>query len=498
MESFLLEAKNIKKEFPGVLALDGVSFNLKKGEVHALLGENGAGKSNMMKIFSGVHKKNGGELLLNGNPIEIKSPIHAASLGIGIIYQELNLCPHLTVAENIFLSREFTKGISVDKKKMEIEAKKILDTLHADIDPSVKTKNLSISKQQMVEIAKALSQNAEIIIMDEPTSSLSEREIAQLFEIINKLKKNGKGIVYISHKLDELKEITDRVTIFRDGKHILTDDFANLTLDEIISKMVGRSIEDKFPRLDRKREENKKLEVKNLTNAFVKNIDLDLYGGEVLGIAGLVGAGRTELCKTIFGAFGKYEGEIKVDGQLVNISNPQDSIKHGISYIAEDRKREGLAINMGVSQNISFSILDKISSKIIGYIFQKDLEKHSNEMVEKLKIKTPHLKQKVKNLSGGNQQKIVIGKWLLRNPKIIIFDEPTRGIDVSAKVEIYKIINELKNNGLGVIIISSELPEILGITDRIAVMCNGKVKKILETKKTTQEEIMHYATQFND
>nr|WP_255492207.1 ATP-binding cassette domain-containing protein [Cetobacterium sp. 2A] len=262
--------------------------------------------------------------------------------------------------------------------------------------------------------------------------------------------------------------------------------------------MVGRSIEDKFPRLDRKREENKKLEVKNLTNAFVKNIDLDLYGGEVLGIAGLVGAGRTELCKTIFGAFGKYEGEIKVDGQLVNISNPQDSIKHGISYIAEDRKREGLAINMGVSQNISFSILDKISSKIIGYIFQKDLEKHSNEMVEKLKIKTPHLKQKVKNLSGGNQQKIVIGKWLLRNPKIIIFDEPTRGIDVSAKVEIYKIINELKNNGLGVIIISSELPEILGITDRIAVMCNGKVKKILETKKTTQEEIMHYATQFND
>lgn len=498
MNSYLLEAKNIRKEFPGVLALDNVNFNLKKGEVHALLGENGAGKSTMMKIFSGVHKKDGGILKIKDQEIDITSPIHASEMGIGIIYQELNLCPHLTVAQNIFLSREHMKGIEVDQKSMEREAKNILDTLHADIDPSVKVKNLSISKQQMVEIAKALSQNAEIIIMDEPTSSLSEREVAQLFEIINRLKAQGKGIIYISHKLDELKYITDRITIFRDGKYIVTEDFNKMELDEIISYMVGRSIEEKFPREDRKREESKILEIKNLTNTYVEDISFDLHGGEVLGIAGLVGAGRTELCKTLFGAYGRYEGEVLIEGKKVNIKTPSDSINLGIAYIAEDRKREGLALNMSVVQNISFSILDKISSKFLGKISRKELGDKAGEMIDKLRIKTPTLNQRVKNLSGGNQQKIVIGKWLLRNPKVIIFDEPTRGIDVNSKVEIYKIINELKRKGIGVIMVSSELPEILGISDRIMVMCNGKNRKILNTKETNQEEIMHYATQFNN
>ncbi|WP_297598787.1 sugar ABC transporter ATP-binding protein [uncultured Cetobacterium sp.] len=499
MNDYLLESKNIRKEFPGVVALDGVSFNLKPGEVHALLGENGAGKSTMMKIFSGVYQKNSGDIYLKGKEVTIASPIQAAKLGIGIIYQELNLCPHLSVAENIFLSREFLNGIRLDREKMESESLKILSVLHSDIDPKEKVKNLSISKQQIVEIAKALSQNADIIIMDEPTSSLSEREVAQLFEVIKELKKRGKGIIYISHKLDELKEIVDRVTIFRDGKWIKTAMFSELTLDEIISYMVGRSIDEKFPRLDTEIKTRRILELKNFSKGeYFKNINLELFEGEVLGIAGLVGAGRTELCKGIFGAYGKCSGEISIDDKKVEIKSPIDAIKNGISYIAEDRKKEGLAINMSVSQNMSFPILDMISSKIIGYIDKGKLVEKSNSMIEKLSIKTPSISQKVKNLSGGNQQKIVIGKWILKNPKVIIFDEPTRGIDVNAKIEIYKIINELKANGIGVVVISSELPEILGITDRIVVMCNKSIRANLETRKTNQEEIMNFATKFND
>lgn len=499
MESYLLEAKDIRKIFPGVIALDGVNFSLKPGEVHALLGENGAGKSTMMKIFSGVHQKDGGEIYIKGKKEEIKSPIHAAELGIGIIYQELNLCPHLSVAENIFLSREFINGVRLDRKKMEEEAGKLLTTLKSNINPKEKVKNLSISNQQIVEIAKALSQNADIIIMDEPTSSLSEREIAQLFEVIKELKKAKKGIVYISHKLDELKEITDRVTIFRDGKWVITDEFNNLTLDEIIAFMVGRSVDEKFPRVNMKRGIDKILEIRNYSkNNYFKDINMELYEGEVLGIAGLVGAGRTELCKGIFGAYGKCSGEIFINGNQVNISSPMEAIKEGVSYIAEDRKKEGLAINMSVVQNISFPILDKISSKILGKIRKKELLEKSDSMVEALAIKTPTVYQKVKNLSGGNQQKIVIGKWLLNNPKIVIFDEPTRGIDVNAKIEIYKIINQLKKDGIGVIVVSSELPEILGVTDRIVVMCNKKIRANLNTRETNQEEIMHYATKFND
>ncbi|MGL4670993.1 MAG: sugar ABC transporter ATP-binding protein [Cetobacterium sp.] len=497
MEDYLLEAKKIKKIFPGVIALDEVDFSLKPGEVHALLGENGAGKSTMMKIFSGVHQKDGGEIYLKGVKQDIKSPIHAAELGIGIIYQELNLCSHLSVAENIFLSREAINGIKLNRKKMEEDAERILKILKSDINPKEKVKNLSISNQQIVEIAKALSQNVDIIIMDEPTSSLSEREITQLFQVIKELKKAGKGIVYISHKLDELKEIADRVTIFRDGKWIITKEFREVTIDEIISFMVGRDINEKFPRVEMERKNNRILQLKDYSNKdFFKNIDLELYGGEVLGIAGLVGAGRTELCKGIFGAYGKCNGEIFIDEKQKKISSPMDAIQNGISYIAEDRKKEGLAISMNVSQNISFPILDKISSKIFGKIRKNELEEKTNSMVNALRIKTPTIYQKVKNLSGGNQQKIVIGKWLLNNPRIVIFDEPTRGIDVNAKIEIYKIINQLKVDGIGVIVVSSELPEILGITDRIVVMCNKNIRANLKTKETTQEEIMHYATKF--
>ncbi|MGL5100185.1 MAG: sugar ABC transporter ATP-binding protein, partial [Fusobacteriaceae bacterium] len=321
----------------------------------------------------------------------------------------------------------------------------------------------------------------------------------KLFQIIHKLKEQGKGIVYISHKLDELKHITDRVTIFRDGKYIITENFSQITMNEIINHMVGRDIHDKFPRVERQREINPLLEIKNFSKLnLIENISLSIYGGEVLGIAGLVGAGRTELCKGIFGAYGKCSGDIYLEGKKVQIKSPQDAIEIGIAYVAEDRKGEGLAVNMSVSQNISFTILDMVSSKCTGVINKKDLESKAASIVDKLRIKTPSLNQKVKNLSGGNQQKIVIGKWLLRNPKIIIFDEPTRGIDVSAKIEIYKIINDLKEAGMAVVMISSELPEILGISDRIAVMCDKKVKKILDAKVTNQEEIMFYATQFGN
>jgi ribose transport system ATP-binding protein len=492
--SYVLEAQGITKVFPGVKALDNVSFNLKKGEVHALLGENGAGKSTMMKIFSGVHRCEEGKIFVNGKEVEIDSPKKSMDLGIGIIYQELNLCQHLTVAQNIFLGREIVKGIRVDRKTLEKKAKEILLMMGTDIDPKMKVSNLSVSKQQMVEIAKALSQNIDILIMDEPTSSLSEKEIDGLFKVIDKLKADGKSIIYISHKLDELKRITDRVTIFRDGKFIDSFYFKDATMDEIISKMVGREISDQFPRKEVKRGE-KILEIKNFSNdGFVHNINFDLYKGEILGISGIVGSGRTELAKSIFGSLGNPVGEIIVEGKKVTINNPEDSITNGIVYIPEDRKKEGLAVNMTVAENFSLPLLKEISTKFLKKIKKKELKEKSNDMIQKMRIKTPTLDTKVKTLSGGNQQKIVIGKWLLKNPKIIILDEPTRGIDVNAKVEIYGLMNALKENGIGVIMISSELPELLGVTDRIMIMNSGEIKHIVDTLSTTQEEIMSYST----
>lgn len=471
-----------------------MEFSLKEGEVHALLGENGAGKSTMMKIFSGVYKSDGGKILVFGKEQEINSPRESMELGIGIIYQELNLCQHLTVAQNIFLGRELEKGIVLDKKTSEWEAGKILKMMGTDIKPREKISNLSVSKQQMVEIAKALSQNVKILIMDEPTSSLSEKETEGLFKVIEKLKSEGKSIIYISHKLDELKRITDRVTIFRDGKFIDTFQFDKIGIDEIISKMVGREISDQFPR--RVVEKGDKiLEIKNFQNkGHISDINFELFKGEILGISGIVGSGRTELAKSIFGSLGSPEGKIVIEGKEVFIENPKSAIKNGIVYIPEDRKKEGLAVNMDVKNNFSLPLLNNISSKILGIIKQKNLKIKSDHMIKKMRIKTPSLETKVKTLSGGNQQKIVIGKWLLKNPKIIILDEPTRGIDVNAKVEIYKLMNDLKEKGVGIIMISSELPELLGITDRIMIMNSGKIKHIVDTLSTTQEEIMSYST----
>ena len=494
----LLRAEHINKAFSGVAALEDVHFNLSAGEVHAVLGENGAGKSTLMKIISGVYTKDSGDLFINGEKITHDlSPLSAQSMGIGIIHQELNLCPHLTVAENVFLNREFSHATGVlNKKKQNEEAKKILKQLNLDIDPATPTNKLPVSKQQMVEICKTLSMNANIVIMDEPTSALTEKEIEDLFSVIAMLKQKGKGIIYISHRLEELSRIVDRVTILRDGRYVKCLNYADTNLQEIISLMVGRTLTEKFPRIETERGE-KVLEVKNLSSSRgveVKNVSFELYKGEILAFAGLMGAGRTETVRAISGADKMSSGEVYLDGKLVKIKSPKDAIAKGLFCAPEDRKRDGLCVRMTLAENITLPSLDYISKY---GVINKQLEADkTNQMVTSLRIKTPGIAQYVRKLSGGNQQKVVVGKWLLRNAKVVIFDEPTRGIDVASKIEIYNIINELKKNGIGVMFVSSELPEVLGMSDRIIVMCNGKITKELITKDTNQEEILYYATQY--
>ncbi|MEI6054533.1 MAG: sugar ABC transporter ATP-binding protein [Lentisphaerota bacterium] len=494
----LLRLENISKTFPGVCALKNVSFTLRKGEVHALLGENGAGKSTFIKIVSGAQlpdKKTDNVFLINGSPANIHTPHQAIKIGISTVYQELNLCPHLSVAENIFLNREVLSfPRRVNYKKMYEETTKLLDYLQVNINPRTRVKDLPVSKQQIIEIAKALSYNATILIMDEPTSSLSENEVADLHRIILQLKKEGKGIIYISHKLEELNKIVDRITVFRDGEYIVTADFNSITLDEIIKHMVGRSVDEKYPKLHLEPSADALFSVRNLSNpSMFKDLSFDLYKGEILGFAGLVGAGRTEFAKTVFGAFGSgYKGEIFINGKPIKVSTPSDAISHGLVYIPEDRKHEGLALGMTIEQNLTIPNTRKLSN-VLGILRKNAMRDYAKNISNTLKIKTPSIKQLVKNLSGGNQQKVVIGKWIARKPFVMIFDEPTRGVDVNAKVEIYKILNNLKEQGIGVIMISSDLPELLGMTDRLAVMRRGKLIKILKTKETNQEEVITYA-----
>lgn len=493
MSDILVKAVNVSKEFPGVKALQNMNFELKKGEVHALLGENGAGKSTFVKILSGIYKEDAGTIYIEGKPVTIDNPKISQQLKISVIHQELNLCPHLTVAQNIFLGREKNRHGAIDEKTQNRKTQKILERFNLDIKPTDKVKDLPVSKQQMVEIAKAISTNAKIFIMDEPTSALTESEIEELFSIIQKLKAEGCGIIYISHRLEELKEIADSVTILRDGVYIKTLNYRDTTLEELISLMVGREIDEKFPRVEVVKGE-KIFEVKNLSRkGKLKNISFNLYKGEVLGFAGLMGAGRTELMRAIFGADTKDSGEILLKGKKININSPYDAIKSGIVYVPEDRKHDGLALSMSVANNITLASVDKISNNL-GIIDLSKERKKSQNIVSELRIKTPSLNQKAGNLSGGNQQKIVVGKWLLKEPQIFIFDEPTRGIDVGAKIEIYNVLNDLKQKGIGVIVVSSELPELLGISDRILVMCEGEIKANLRTLDTNQEEIMYYAT----
>ncbi len=495
MNDVIVSMKEICKSFPGVKALDHVSFELRSGEVMALLGENGAGKSTLMKVLSGVYQRDEGELEIFGKQYGDLTPKLAQEVGVAIIHQELNMCRHLSVAENIFLGREKRHGIALANSEMEAEARRILDDLKIDLDPRQVVGELPVSKQQMVEIAKALSTHARVLIMDEPTSALTAREIDDLFRIIRELKAKGCGIVYISHRLEELQHIVDRVTIMRDGQYITRMDFQDTNLDEIIAYMVGREIKEKFPRVSC--EKGKKVfEVKNLNaGRMVRDVSFSLYEGEIVGFAGLMGAGRTETTRAIFGVDAKESGQILLDGAEVAIRRPLDAIQAGIVLAPEDRKKDGLCTKLSIRQNIALPNLDFLCDRF-GVVSRTREDEVCARTVEDLKIKTPNVEIDAANLSGGNQQKVVVGKWLARNSRVVIFDEPTRGIDVAAKVEIYHLMNRLKQQGIAVMFVSSEMPEVMGIADRIVVMCDGRVTGELPAQEATQEKILSLATRF--
>lgn len=486
----ILRMENISKSFPGVKALDNVNFNVYENEVMALLGENGAGKSTLMKILSGVYEKDEGRIFLDGESLEVNSPRDATDKGIAIIHQELNLIPYLTVYENIFLGREVKKSSgALNKKRMLEDTKEILEKLKVDIDPTVMVNSLSIAQQQMVEIAKALSLNAKIIIMDEPTDTLTDQEVNSLFEIIHELKKQGKGLVYISHRLKEVFEVCDRLTILRDGEFIGERLVTEVDEVEVIRLMVGRTLDEQFPYVETDFQ-TEVLKVENLKNKYVNNLSFTLKKGEILGISGLVGAGRTELAKTLFGFYKKDSGKIILANEEVDIKSPRGALDKGIVYVSEDRKSDGLILGMDVTSNITISSLDRFKTAI--GLNKKKEQKVAGEYRDKINIKTPSLRQKVKNLSGGNQQKVAIAKSLLTDPQVLILDEPTRGVDVGAKREIYDLLNEIKKEGKSIIMISSEMPEILGMSDRILVMHDGEMRGCLSRKEATQEKIMSH------
>ena len=491
-DNTIINMKNITKKFPGVLALDDVDLEVNKGEIHVLLGENGAGKSTLMKILTGAYQKTSGSILLDGDEITLSNPRHAMDLGITMIYQEFNLAPHLSVQENMFLGREMQNGILLNDKEMYQETKKVLNKLNVQISPKEKIKNLSVAYQQMVEIGKAVSVNAKVIIMDEPTAALTTEEKEMLFKIIHQLKSEGRSIIYISHLLEEIKQVGDRVTILRDGKKI--DTLPAMTEPDIlIELMVGREIQELYPK--RNAEIGlEKLRVENLCHKnIISDISFSVRAGEVLGIAGLVGSGRTEILRAIFGVDSISSGEIYVENSKVKINSPKDAINYGIGLVPESRKEQGLALDLAVDANISLTTLDNYIRH--GLINKNQERKIAVKYKNELNIKTPSLKQKVKYLSGGNQQKVVISKWLCSNSSILFFDEPTRGIDVGAKREIFKVINMLAEQGTAIIMVSSYLPEILAMSDRIVVMSNGKMTGELITNETSQEEVMKYATQ---
>lgn len=496
-DDVLVLMEGIDKSFPGVHALNQCQFELRSGEVHALVGENGAGKSTLMKVLAGIYKKDAGHIFYKGQEVDIPTPGAAQHLGISMIHQELNLMPHLTVAQNIFIGREPRKGFNfwLDEKEINEKTRYWLDMLHLKLDPRTKVSDLTVAKQQMVEIAKALSFNSEVLIMDEPTAALTESEIEELFRIIRQLRDKGVGIIHISHRLEELKQISERITVMRDGRYINTVPTQEVKIDQIISMMVGRTIYEAAPEVPENPSQEVVLEVKNLNRGHVlKDVSFKLKRGEILGFAGLVGAGRTEAARAVFGADPIDSGEIYVLGQKVQIKSPLDAVKYGIGYLSEDRKRYGLALKMDVETNVVLAAFKKFLS-FLGWVNQAGTRAMTERFVQALSIKTPSLQQKVQNLSGGNQQKVIIGKWLTADTNILIFDEPTRGIDVGAKSEIYRLLNDLVQQGKSIIVISSELPEILRISHRVVVMCEGRVTGELDIAEATQEKIMTYATQ---
>ena len=494
----ILQVQNLSKAFLGMKALDNIQFDLKKGEVHALMGENGAGKSTFMKILMGMLTPDSGEIIFEGEALKKYNVNEILHKGISMIHQEILVVPELTVAQNIFLGRETNYWNWLNDKRINQKAQELLKLMGVNINAQSKIKNLSIAEMQMVEIAKAISNNAKVIIMDEPTSALSDKEVSMLFKIIKDLKAKGVAIIYISHKMDEIYEITDRITILRDGKYIATKNTSELDKNELIALMVGREIESLFPVNDSIRVATEcspvVLSVQNLNKkGKFKDINFEVFAGEVLGIAGLMGAGRTEIARAIFGLDKFESGEITLKGQKIKIKSPQDAIKKGIGYVSEDRKALGFIPALSVKENISLSSLADFSKA--WFVNATNEKEATTQLANDLKIKATSINQKVMNLSGGNQQKVVIGRVLLSSPSIIILDEPTRGIDVGAKFEIYKLIKQLTEKGVAIIMISSELPEILGMSDRILVLSKGKQMAILSKKEATQEKIMQYAVQ---
>ncbi|MBI3910073.1 MAG: sugar ABC transporter ATP-binding protein [Armatimonadetes bacterium] len=490
----LLEMRGISKRYPGVVALDNVDFDVRAGEVHALVGENGAGKSTLMKILAGAETRDAGQILLRGQPVHIDSPQRAMDLGINIIYQEFNLVPHLSAAENIFLGREPAASIPgfIDFRRLYREAQQVMDSLGVSVDVRTEAGQLSVAHQQMVEIAKATSRNSVIIAMDEPSATLTEHELQNLFQLIRSLRERGVGIIYISHRLEEIFTIADRVTVLRDGHRIGTHPVEAMDRDTVIQMMVGRELAHSAP----KRATvcgDAVLEARGLARHGVfRDVSFTVHAGEVLGIGGLVGAGRTEVARALFGADPLDAGEIRLRGKRVRIRSPRDAIRLGIGLVPEDRKTLGLILNMVVRENVTLANLDLLS--LLGFVNRRREREATEQYVRSLRIRTPTVEQEVRNLSGGNQQKVVLARWLFTDSRVMIFDEPTRGIDVGAKMEIYGLINDLAARGVATIMISSELPELLAMSDRVLVMHEGRLAGALSREEATQERVMHLAT----
>ncbi|MDO4232212.1 MAG: sugar ABC transporter ATP-binding protein [Lautropia sp.] len=491
---YILEVDNVRKEFPGVVALADVHLRVRPGSVHALMGENGAGKSTLMKIIAGVYNPDRGEVRFAGTPLSIKTPIDALNSGIAMIHQELNLMNTMTVAENIWIRREPKNSLGlIDHEEMSRMTQLLFDDLGIRLDPDVLVGELTVAQKQMVEIAKAVSYNSDVLIMDEPTSAITETEVEHLFRIIRDLKEKGVGIVYITHKMDELFEIADELTVFRDGKYVGTVDAKDVTRDDIIKMMVGREITDMFPKVDCEIGDTI-LEVKNLTlPGKFHDVSFELRRGEILGVAGLVGSGRSEVAEALFGVKPAASGEILIDGQKVEMTSPLVAMEQGLAFLTEDRKETGCFLMLDCQENIQVALLSSGRGDTHGFVKQEEMQRLAEEYSAKLRVKTPSLAETVENLSGGNQQKLLIARWLLTNPRILILDEPTRGIDVGAKSEIHRLITQLAGQGVAVLMISSELPEVLGMSDRVMVMHEGHVSGFLDRSEADQVRVMELA-----
>ncbi len=497
MSDIILEMKGISKSFPGVKALQDVSLKVRRGTVHALMGENGAGKSTLMKCLFGIYSKDSGEVFLDGEKIEFKNSKDALENGVAMVHQELNQALKRNVMDNLWLGRYPTKfGIIADEKKMYKDTMEIFNMLNIDINPRTVLFNLSVSQRQMVEIAKAVSYDSKIIVFDEPTSSLTDKEVEHLFEIINMLKEKGCGIIYISHKMDEILKISDDITVMRDGEHIATEKAQDMNMDKIIKLMVGRELKTRFPERQNK-PSDVIMDVRNLSGMYshIKDISFKLRKGEILGIAGLAGSGRTEILETIFGIAAKKKGEIFIHGKKVNIRNSRDAINNGLALLTEERRANGIFGILSILENTTISNLKKYS-KLKFFLSGSTMKKDTKWAIDAMRIKTPDERTQIRTLSGGNQQKVIFGRWLLTTPEILLLDEPTRGIDVGAKFEIYELIASLAKEGKSVIMISSEMPELMGVCDRILVVSGGKIAGSVDAKKTSQEEIMELAAKY--